>query len=222
MTRISRDPRNALRLPEDDRRKNVVILLFLFFSVIPRLDRGIRKGDVRFKAEHDREKMPLGRGAFCLFFVVEVFAFGNVGFNCTTGLLGQGNTAGAGNAAAFAAHDFQHVVFAALGAIALEQFDVFLAQAVNALGFDFGFVADDGGNRAGNAAGKRKLASLSVGYGRELGRFAFVDVDAGGNQHGAKFFKGQNIVDVRIVFGFDAFGQAGANEDGNAVGMFFF
>jgi hypothetical protein len=61
------DPRNALRLPEDDRRKNVVILLFLFFSVIPRLDRGIRKGDVRFKAEHDREKSPSEEELFVYF-----------------------------------------------------------------------------------------------------------------------------------------------------------
>ena len=61
------DPRNTLRLSEDDGRKNnTVIPVLLFFPVvpvpsisfvIPRLDRGICKGDVRLKAEYDKEKM---------------------------------------------------------------------------------------------------------------------------------------------------------------------
>ena len=45
MTRISKDPRNALRLSEDDRRKNN--------TVIPVLGTGICKGDARVKPEHD-------------------------------------------------------------------------------------------------------------------------------------------------------------------------
>ena len=66
MTRISRDPRNALRLSEDDRRKNntvIPVLLFfpchsrvLFFSsVIPVLARESKR-DVQLKAGHDKEK----------------------------------------------------------------------------------------------------------------------------------------------------------------------
>ena len=42
------DPRNALRLPEDDRRKNN--------TVIVGLDPAIKERDVRLKAEHDVEK----------------------------------------------------------------------------------------------------------------------------------------------------------------------
>ncbi len=67
------DLRNALRLSEDDRRKNnTVIPVLLFFPVvpvpsisfvIPRLDRGICKGDPRVKPEDDKEKKPLFRGA---------------------------------------------------------------------------------------------------------------------------------------------------------------
>ena len=48
MTRISKDPRNALRLSEDDRRKNN--------TVIVGLDPAIKERDVRLKAEHDVEK----------------------------------------------------------------------------------------------------------------------------------------------------------------------
>jgi hypothetical protein len=65
----SRDPRNALRLSEDDRRKNnTVIPVLLFFPVvpvpsisfvIPWLDRGICKGDPRVKPEDDKEKNAL-------------------------------------------------------------------------------------------------------------------------------------------------------------------
>ena len=60
------DPRNTLRLSEDDGRKNnTVIPVLLFFPVvpvpsisfvIPRLDRGICKGDPRVKPEDDKEK----------------------------------------------------------------------------------------------------------------------------------------------------------------------
>ena len=47
--------------PEGDRGKKMILSLpgFFFFFVIPRLDRGICKGDVRLKAEHDKEKKPL-------------------------------------------------------------------------------------------------------------------------------------------------------------------
>ena len=82
MTRISKDPRNALRLSEDDRRKNnTVIPGLLFFPVIPvffssplsfpysflplchsRAWHGNLKRDVRLKAGHDIEKSPSNEG----------------------------------------------------------------------------------------------------------------------------------------------------------------
>ncbi len=57
------DPRNALRLPEDDRRKNTVVPVPSISFVIPRLDRGICKGDPWVKPEDDKEKKSLFRGA---------------------------------------------------------------------------------------------------------------------------------------------------------------
>ena len=58
------DPRNALRLSEDDRRKNIVIPVLFFSSVIAGLDPAIQERDVRLKPEHDREKSTPFRDAF--------------------------------------------------------------------------------------------------------------------------------------------------------------
>ena len=59
-TAIQRPPGQA-RGGQGEENDTVIARLFFFF-VIPRLDRGICKGDVRFKAEHDKEKTPLLRG----------------------------------------------------------------------------------------------------------------------------------------------------------------
>ena len=79
MTGKSKDPRNALRLSEDDRRKNIVIPVLFFSSVIAGLDPAIQERDVRLKAEYDREKKPLGRGAFLTQFCFDLFVTVTVG-----------------------------------------------------------------------------------------------------------------------------------------------
>ena len=73
MTRISKDPRNALRLSEDDRRKKIILsspyflffpvipVFFFFSSVIPVLGtESVR--DPRVKPEDDKEKSPSSEG----------------------------------------------------------------------------------------------------------------------------------------------------------------
>ena len=71
LSRISRDPRNALRLPEDDRRKNNI--------VIAGLDPAIQERDVRLKPEHDREKSTPFRDAFLTQFCFDLFVTVTVG-----------------------------------------------------------------------------------------------------------------------------------------------
>ena len=79
LTGESKDPRNALRLSEDDRRKNIVIPVLFFSSVIAGLDPAIQERDVRLKAEYDREKKSLGRGAFLTQFCFDLFVTVTVG-----------------------------------------------------------------------------------------------------------------------------------------------
>ena len=67
-TRQSRAPRVK---PEGDRGKKMILSLpgFFFFFVIPRLDRGICKGDVRLKAEHDKKQSPSSEGLLLICFL---------------------------------------------------------------------------------------------------------------------------------------------------------
>ena len=84
------------------------------------------------------------------------------------------------------------------------------------------FVTDQAGNSSGNTAGNRELAALGM---RNFGKgffAAFVNIYVRSNHHCAQFFKSENIVDIGIIFGFCPFGQAGADEDRYAAGIFIF
>ena len=151
-----------------------------------------------------------------------MFAGLAVSVNGAGSLLGQGNASRSGNAAAFAAHNFQHIVFTAFESVTFQQFYVLFGQAVDFFRFDFDFVTDQAGNSSVNTAGNRELAALGMlNFGKGIFA-AFVNIYVRSNQHCAQFFKSENIVDIGIIFGFCPFGQAGADEDRYAAGIFIF